>query len=111
MTHFFILMGGAGGGDVNPLVQLLPIALIFIVFYFFMIRPQKKKEDERKKLLDTLKKGDKIVTIGGLHGVVAGVDAEKKTVLVQAADNVKFTFDRTAISVIAKQDAGDKLEA
>ncbi|NTU96271.1 MAG: preprotein translocase subunit YajC [Chlorobiaceae bacterium] len=99
----------AGGTAPNPYLQIVPLVLIFVVFYFFMIRPQQKKQKDREKTLDSLKRGDKVVTIGGLHGSVAGIDTEKKTVLVQVSENVKIKFDRTAIATIEKQETGDKL--
>jgi len=100
-----------GGAAPNPFIQLVPLLLIFVVFYFFLIRPQQKKQKEREKVLESLKRGDKIVTIGGLHGTVAGLDAEKKTVLVQLGDNLKVTFDRSAIASTEKQESGEKLTA
>jgi|UniRef100_Q3ANQ7 preprotein translocase subunit YajC len=99
----------AGQGNPNPFIQLVPLVLIFVVFYFFMIRPQQKKQKERETTLDSLKRGDHVVTIGGVHGTVAGIDTEKKTVLVQVSDNTKIKFDRTAIATIDKQETGDKL--
>ncbi|ANT65873.1 MULTISPECIES: preprotein translocase subunit YajC [Prosthecochloris] len=101
----------SGGTTPNPFVQLVPLALIFIVFYFFLIRPQQKKQKEREKVLDSLKRGDKVVTIGGMHGTVAGIDAEKKTVLIQIAEGMKVTFDRSAVANIEKQEAGEKLSS
>lgn len=114
MMHHFILSlllfaPPAGGQNPNPVIQLIPLVLIFLVFYFFMIRPQQKKQKEREKVLDSLKRGDKVVTIGGVHGMVAGIDTEKKTVLLQVGDNVKIKFDRTAIANIEKQESGEKL--
>jgi len=99
----------AGGQNPNPFIQLVPLVLIFVVFYFFMIRPQQKKQKEREKVLDSLKRGDRIVTIGGIHGTVAGIDTEKKTVLVQVGDNVKLKLDRTAVANVDRQESGDKL--
>ncbi|NTU67751.1 MAG: preprotein translocase subunit YajC [Chlorobiaceae bacterium] len=98
-----------GGQTPNPFVQIVPLVLIFVVFYFFMIRPQQKKQKDRQKLLDDIKRGDRVVTIGGIHGTVAGIETEKKTVLVQIADNVKIKFERSAIANIEKQETGDKL--
>jgi len=98
-----------GGATPNPFVQLVPLVLIFVVFYFFMIRPQQKKQKDREALLNDIKRGDRIVTIGGIHGTVAGIETEKKTVLVQVADNVKIKFERSAIANIEKQETGDKL--
>jgi preprotein translocase subunit YajC len=100
-----------GGQTPNPLIQLVPLVLIFVVFYFFMIRPQQKKQKDREKLLDDIKRGDRVVTIGGIHGTVAGIETEKKTVLVQVADNMKIKFERSAIANIEKQETGDKLAA
>ncbi|TCD47739.1 preprotein translocase subunit YajC [Chlorobium sp. N1] len=98
-----------GGAAPNPIVQLVPLVLIFIVFYFFMIRPQQKKQKDREKVLESLKRGDRVVTIGGMHGTVAGIDTEKKTVLVQVADNTKIKFDRSAVASVDRQESGDKL--
>ncbi|MEI7695689.1 MAG: preprotein translocase subunit YajC [Chlorobium sp.] len=109
LLTLFLFSPPAGGQTPNPLIQIVPLVLIFIVFYFFMIRPQQKKQKDREKVLDSLKRGDKVVTIGGVHGTVAGIDTEKKTVLVQVSETTKIKFDRTAIANIDKQDAGDKL--
>jgi preprotein translocase subunit YajC len=105
----FLFASPAGGQTPNQFIQLVPLVLIFIVFYFFMIRPQQKKQKDREKVLDSLKRGDKIVTIGGIHGTVAGIDTDKKTVLIQVGDTTKIKFDRTAIANIEKQESGDKL--
>jgi preprotein translocase subunit YajC len=106
---------GAPGEQPNPLVQLVPMILIIVVFYFFMIRPQQQKQKEREKALDALKKGDKIVTIGGLHGRISGIDNEKKTVEVEVANGLKLKFDRTAIASVekseGKSETAEKLEA
>lgn len=72
------------------------MGLIFAVFYFLLIRPQKKKEDTRRKMIDALKKGDNIVTVGGLYGKVTQVD--EASVLVQVDENTKVRIDKTAIS-------------
>ena len=105
----FLFASPAGGQTPNQFIQLVPLVLIFVVFYFFMIRPQQKKQKDREKVLESLKRGDKIVTIGGVHGTVAGIDTDKKTVLVQVSDTTKIKFDRTAIANIDKQESGDKL--
>jgi preprotein translocase subunit YajC len=99
-----------GGAEPHPLVQLIPFVLIILVFYFFMIRPQQKKQKEREKILDALKKGDKVVTIGGLHGTIVEINNEKKTVVIDAG-GAKLKFDRSAISTVEKADTGEKLEA
>ncbi len=78
--------------------SLLPFLLIILVFYFLILRPQQKRQKERQKLLESVKKGDRIVTSGGIHGTVEGI--EDKIVLVKIAENTKVKVDRTAISTI-----------
>ncbi|OGX42001.1 MAG: preprotein translocase subunit YajC [Omnitrophica WOR_2 bacterium RIFCSPLOWO2_02_FULL_45_28] len=85
---------------VPPLLQLMPIFLIFIIFYFLLIRPQKKQEKERLAMLKNIKKNDEVVTAGGLHGVV--LNLKDKTVTVRIDDNVKVEIERSAISRIEK---------
>lgn len=92
--------GGGGGGFISTIIM---VGAIFLIFYFMIIRPQQKRAKERDKLLSNLQKGDKVVTSGGLHGVIAGLD--EKTALIQVAENVKMKFERSAITtVIASKD-------
>lgn len=91
--------GGAGGGMLSTIIMF---GAIFVIFYFMIIRPQQKRGKEREKMLSNLQKGDKVVTSGGLHGVVAGID--EKTVLLEVGDKVKMTFERSAISVILNKE-------
>ena len=92
--------GGGGSGFISTIIMF---GAIFLIFYFMIIRPQQKKAKEREKLLSNLQKGDKIVTSGGIHGTIAGLD--EKTALIQVSDNVKMKFERSAIStVIASKD-------
>ena len=74
------------------------IVVLFVFMYFFMIRPQQKKQKETQKMLDALKKGDKVVTIGGIHGTVAST--KENTVVVKVDDNTKIEFNRTAIATV-----------
>jgi preprotein translocase subunit YajC len=100
--HLFLLSGPPpeGGGGLASL--FLPFLLVFIVFYFFIIRPQKKREDTRKTMIEAVKKGDRIVTIGGVHATVTKVD--EASVLAQVDENVKLRFDKNAIaSVVTKE--------
>jgi preprotein translocase subunit YajC len=82
----------------ESLMGLLPFVLIIAVFYFLIIRPQQKRQKERQKLLDSVQKGDKIITSGGIHGVVEGI--EDKTLLVKIADNVKVKMERSSVATI-----------
>lgn len=90
-----------GGNPEGSLIStLIMFTLIIAIFYFMILRPQQKRQKERQKMLDAVKKGDKVVTAGGLHGTVAGLD--EKTVLIQVAENVKLKFDRSAIGAIVR---------
>jgi preprotein translocase subunit YajC len=93
-----LMMAPAPGGAQNPLAAVLPVALIFVVFYFLILRPQQKQRKEHRAMLDALKAGDPVVTIGGIHGTVVAVDELNQTVVVRVSDNVRVTFNRTAIA-------------
>ena len=95
--------GEAGGGMMGTLMMF---GAIFAIFYFMIIRPQQKKAKEREALLGALKKGDKIVTNGGMHGVIAGLD--EKTCLVDFGNNIKIKFDRSAIAGVDSPKNEDK---
>ena len=84
-----------GAPQVNPLVQFMPIILMFVIFYFLLIRPQQKKQKELAKFRNSLEKGDKVVTLGGIYGVVAEV--RDQYVLVEVDSNVKLRIDKSAI--------------
>ncbi len=93
--------GGGGGSLVSTIIMF---GAIFLIFYFMIIRPQQKRSKERDKMLSNIEKGDKIVTSGGIHGTIAGID--EKTVLIQVGDNVKMKFERSAVaSVVSKKDS------
>lgn len=90
----FILGAGsvAGGGFSTILIFVVFIALM----YFMMIRPQKKQQTKRKEMMDALKKGDSVITIGGLHGVIDSINDADKTVTLDC-DGVYLVFNRSAI--------------
>lgn len=91
--------GGEGGSMVSTIIMF---GAIFLIFYFMIIRPQQKKSKERTKLLSNLEKGDKVVTSGGIHGIISGLD--EKTCLLQVSDNLKIKVERSAIgTVISKK--------
>ena len=79
---------------------LIMFGAIFAIFYFMIIRPQQKKAKEREKMLSEIQKGDKIVTGGGIHGTVAGID--EKTCLIDVGNNVKMKFERSAVASISR---------
>jgi preprotein translocase subunit YajC len=82
--------------------QLVPLVLIFVLFFFLLILPERKKQKHRQKMLDALKKGDRVVTSGGLHGTV--VSATSDLVVLQAAENVRLRFSRTAIQGVVAEE-------
>ena len=80
----------------SSLVSLLPFFLIMVVFYFFMIRPQIKKQRTEEKFRSELKKGDKVVTIGGIYGKILGIKEHK--IILEINDNTKMTVERSSVS-------------
>ncbi len=87
---------------------IVPMGFLFGVFYFLLIRPQKKQEKARKAMLKDLKKNDKVVTIGGIHGVVANVREKDVVLKLDQAGNVRMRFARSAISRIVTADEDDE---
>ncbi|GGN55271.1 UPF0092 membrane protein YrbF [Oceanobacillus indicireducens] len=77
------------------LMALLPIILMFVIFYFLLIRPQQKRQKQVREMQNDLQKGDKVITIGGFHGIIHALD--EGTVVIQAGDGTKLTYDRSAI--------------
>ena len=92
--------GSAGIG------QLLPFLLIFVVFYFFLIRPQQKRAKQHKAMIESIKRGDKIVTSGGITGVVSKAVDGQETVEVEIAKDVKVNVMRTMIADKPSEDGG-----
>lgn len=95
-------------GDIQQILQTSwPILLMVVIFYFLLCRPQKKQQKERASLLGSLKKGQKIVTIGGIYGEIVELDDEK--VKVQVSEKVELTFARTAVAnVLSKKNKEEK---
>lgn len=96
-----LLMTPQGEGGPSLISNLVLFGSIIAIFYFMIIRPQQKREKERQGMLSALKKGDKVVTGGGIHGTVMGL--EEKTVLVQVADNVKIKVERGSITSVIRE--------
>ena len=88
------------------ITQMILLGGIFVVFYFFMIRPQQKKQKETKKFIEDLKSGDKVVTIGGVHGTVVTVREKTLLVEVDSSKGVRMVFEKSAIS----KDSSAKIE-
>lgn len=95
--HPFFLQQAPGGME-SILGSIVPFLLIIVIFYFLILRPQQKRQKERLKLLESLKKGDKVITAGGIYGTVEGL--EEKTILVKVAENVKIKMERSSVTTI-----------
>lgn len=105
-TQTFELAAGAGGSGGGGIVGLiLPLVLMFAIFYFLLIRPQQKKQKTRTSMLSSLKKGDKVVTIGGLHGTIMEITDD--IVVLRVNDVTKLTFDRGSISHAVSSSSGE----
>jgi preprotein translocase subunit YajC len=95
------------------LMQILPLVVIFAVFYFLLIRPQQKRQKERNTMLSALKKGDKVITIGGLHGTITDLNDERVTLKV--SENTRLVFERSAVNAVVnsneKEEGKEKSES
>jgi preprotein translocase subunit YajC len=102
--------GAQSGGGGQLVTMLVTFGLIIVVFYFLVIRPQNKKKKDAAKMLENIKKGDKVVTIGGMHGTVES--AREDAVVLKVDDNVKVKFSKSAIAQVVSRsdDSGDSKE-
>lgn len=91
-----LLQAAPAGVASNPLVQMVPYLLMFVIFYFVLLAPMRKQQKKQKEMLSSLKKGDRVVTSGGIHGTVAQV--EDQIVWLKIADTVKIKVNRSAIA-------------
>ena len=94
---YFLAMAQSSGaaGSGNALVTLMPLILVFVVFYFFMIRPQMKKQKELANYRNSLKKGDRVVTTGGIYGKV--LEVKDNYIIMDAGGDVKLKVDKNAL--------------
>ncbi len=103
--------GTATGGGGSLVTMLVTFGLIIVVFYFLVIRPQNKKQKDAKKMLESIRKGDRVVTIGGMHGFVESV--KEDSVVLKVDDNVKLKFSKSAVSQVLERrdDSGETTPA
>lgn len=97
----FLLMGvpqGGEGSTGNIWGMILPFALMILVLYFLMIRPQQKRQKEHTKMLSELKKGDRIITTGGMYGTIFGFSEDENKIIIKISDEVKMEFLKSAIA-------------
>jgi len=95
--------GQEGGGGFGSLIFLL---LIIVIFYMFFIRPQMKRSKEQKKFRENLKKGDKVITIGGLHGKI--VEVQETTFTIEVAENTRLRIEKTAVAMDGSSQLGEQ---
>jgi preprotein translocase subunit YajC len=103
--------GAEAAGPASLISTFIPFALIIGIFYFLIIRPQNKKQKETQKMLSAIKKGDRIVTIGGIHGVIQSV--KEHSVIVKVDETTKLEFSRSAISSVeaaGREEKAEKIE-
>lgn len=96
---FQLAGAAANAGSGGLLITYGPLVLMFVVLYFLLIRPQQKRQKVRNQMLNSLKKGDKVVTIGGLHGTI--IEITDDIVVLRVNDATKMTFDRSAVNSIS----------
>ena len=104
-----LLMAPPAGGEAAPgsaLFSFLPLVFIIGIFYFLILRPQSKKQKETQRMLSALKKGDRVVTIGGIHGVIQSV--KENTIIIKVDENTKLEFNRGAVSSVSSQAKEEK---
>lgn len=107
MLEFILLQAQTGQG--GWMGNLILIGGIVIIFYFFMVRPQQKKQKDQKTFMESLKKGDHVVTIGGMHGRVVAIEGER--VVLDVDRGTKLTFEKTAISLEASKKTTKEVKA
>ena len=100
--------GGSGG-----MLSILPFVLLRLILYFLMIRPQAKRQIEKRTMMEALKKGDRIVTIGGVHGTVVGLKNQGKIVVIKVDKNTNLTVIKSSIAGLAESvtEEDTKIEA
>jgi preprotein translocase subunit YajC len=111
---FSLLMGAPAGGAEGAaggpaaFMNFVPFIAIIAIFYFLIIRPQNKKQKETQRMLSGLKKGDRVVTIGGIHGAIQSV--KESSVILRVDDSTKIEFSRSAIASVSSQAKEDEKE-
>ena len=94
--------GGSSGQGGSPMILWGMFLLIFLIMYFLMIRPQSKKQKEQRTMLESLKKGDKILTAGGIIGTIAGIKEKENILIVKISDTVKIELARRSVAQLLK---------
>jgi preprotein translocase subunit YajC len=103
-----VLLQAGGGAQTSPISMLLPMALIFLIFYFLLIRPQQRRQRDHDAMLKALEKGDRVVTSGGLHGVITGISDDVLTLEIAnlRGERVRVKVDRPRIERLVEKGKG-----
>ena len=96
MIDIAYALGGGGGEGTGGFTGFIPIILMFVIFYFLLIRPQQKKQKDQRNMVSNLTKGDRIITSGGLHGRITGLD--DATLTLEIADKVRVKVGRSSVA-------------
>ena len=107
MTSLFPLLAQEAVPASGGLGMFVPMILIMVMFYFILIRPQRKAQKAQEEMRKNVRVGDKVVTIGGIHGMVSG--GTEKTVSVKVADGLSLKFDRAAVASVESKSKADEL--
>lgn len=96
--------GAPGQGAAGGLASFIPLILMFVIFYFLLIRPQQKKAKEMREMIANLKRGDRIITSGGIHGQITGMD--ESVITLEIADKVRIKVNRGNVVALAGSSGG-----
>ena len=105
MSNYFVFAAAVAdavpaSGQPSPILQFLPLALLFFVFYFMIIRPQQKKQKDHATMISKMDKNDEVITAGGVHGTIVAVG--EQTATVRIADNVKVEVEKGSVQTVKK---------
>ncbi|MDM7926932.1 MAG: preprotein translocase subunit YajC [bacterium] len=92
-----------GAKQANPLLSFLPLLAIIVIMYFLLLRPQAKRQKELKQMIDSLQKGDRVLTVGGVIGTIAAFEEKENLIILKVADNVKIEVTRSAVAQVLKK--------
>jgi preprotein translocase subunit YajC len=111
LSGFALLQAAPATGNASGsmVMTLGTFGAVFVIFYFLIIRPQNKKQKETKRMIEAVKKGDRVVTAGGVHATVYTV--KEKTVILKVDENTKMEFSKSAIAGVEPKGGDEKIEA
>ena len=102
-TDAFAMGSGGGGGGGGGFMALLPIILMFAIIYFLLLRPQQKRQRQQQMMLDSLRKGDRVVTAGGIFGTIVGIKEKQNVIVLRITDSVKIELARSSVARIVQK--------